>query len=93
MWATSTPAALTRALPSATIHSPAALLAHRLREQLPPRLPDPWAAAHAEPPDREVHPLRSCEECDRAFRSPVPGHCHDCTPPPATATTAARLAV
>ncbi|WP_109778634.1 DNA-binding protein [Streptomyces sp. CG 926] len=70
-------AALTRALPSATIHSPAALLAHRLREQLPPRIPDAWEA-YPVGPDREVHPLRSCEDCDRAFRSPVPGRCTSC---------------
>ncbi|MFF5489348.1 helix-turn-helix domain-containing protein [Streptomyces virginiae] len=70
-------AALTRALPSATIHSPAALLAHRLREQLPPRIPDAWAA-YPVVPDRVVHPLRSCEDCDRAFRSPVPGRCTSC---------------
>ncbi|WP_199810415.1 MULTISPECIES: helix-turn-helix domain-containing protein [unclassified Streptomyces] len=65
-------AALTRALPSATIHSPAALLAHRLREQLPPRIPEAWEA-YPVVPDREVHPLRSCEDCDRTFRSPAPG--------------------
>ncbi|WP_405531729.1 helix-turn-helix domain-containing protein [Streptomyces avidinii] len=82
-------AALTRALPSAAIHSPAALLAHRLRAQLPPRIPDPWVAAHPVPPDREVHPLRSCEECDRAFRSPAPGRCRSCAPPPAAVATAA----
>ncbi|WP_030730831.1 hypothetical protein, partial [Streptomyces sp. NRRL S-237] len=70
-------AALTRALPSATIHSPAALLAHRLREQLPPRIPEAWEA-YPVVPDREVHPLRSCEDCDRAFRSPVPGRCTSC---------------
>ncbi|MFJ7585962.1 helix-turn-helix domain-containing protein [Streptomyces sp. NPDC097617] len=80
-------AALTRALPSAAIHSPAALLAHRLREQLPPRLPDPWGA-HPVLPDRPVHPLRSCEDCDRAFRSPTPGRCRSCSPPPAAATAA-----
>ncbi|MFJ6484984.1 MULTISPECIES: helix-turn-helix domain-containing protein [unclassified Streptomyces] len=84
-------AALTRALPQTVIHSPAALLAHRLREQLPPRLPDPWAAhpAHPAHPDREVHPLRSCEECDRAFRSPAPGLCTGCTPTQAAAAAAA----
>ncbi|MER7826009.1 helix-turn-helix domain-containing protein [Streptomyces sp. NPDC096097] len=70
-------AALTRALPSTTIHSPAALLAHRLREQLPPRIPDAWEA-YPVAADREVHPLRSCEDCDRAFRSPVPGRCTSC---------------
>ncbi|MCX4801970.1 helix-turn-helix domain-containing protein [Streptomyces sp. NBC_01214] len=81
-------AALTRGLPPTVIHSPAGLLAHRLREQLPPRLPDPWAA-HPVLPDREVHPLRTCEKCDLAFRSPTSGLCRGCTPPPATAATAA----
>ncbi|MFB6562103.1 helix-turn-helix domain-containing protein [Streptomyces sp. NPDC056400] len=81
-------AALTHGLPPTVIRSPAGLLAHRLREQLPPRLPDPWVA-HPVPPDREVHPLRSCEKCDLAFRSPTPGLCRGCTPPPATAATAA----
>ncbi|MFK0045404.1 helix-turn-helix domain-containing protein [Streptomyces sp. NPDC090741] len=72
-------AALTRSLPMTAIHSPAALLAHRLRELVPPRLPDPGAARPV-PPDREVHPLRTCDGCDRAFRSPVPGRCRDCPP-------------
>ncbi|MFB7980883.1 helix-turn-helix domain-containing protein [Streptomyces vinaceus] len=71
--------ALTRSLPMTAIHSPAALLAHRLRELLPPRLPDPGAARPV-PPDREIHPLRTCDGCDRAFRSPVPGRCRDCPP-------------
>ncbi|MFF3089737.1 helix-turn-helix domain-containing protein [Streptomyces nojiriensis] len=70
-------AALTRGLPPTVIHSPAALLAHRLREQLPPQLPDAWAA-YPVLPDREVHPFRACEDCDLAFRSPVPGRCKDC---------------
>ncbi|MFF4847612.1 helix-turn-helix domain-containing protein [Streptomyces sp. NPDC001194] len=76
--------ALTRSLPTTAIHSPAALLAHRLRELLPPRLPDP-GAARTVPPDREIHPLRTCDGCDRAFRSPVPGRCRDCPPPDAHA--------
>ncbi|MGZ9930621.1 helix-turn-helix domain-containing protein [Streptomyces sp. NC-S4] len=71
-------AALTRALPQTAIHSPAALLAHRLREQLPPRLPDPWGATHPVLPDGEVHPFHACEDCDRAFRSPAPGRCTRC---------------
>ncbi|MFF1338101.1 helix-turn-helix domain-containing protein [Streptomyces sp. NPDC058290] len=73
-------ATLTRSLPTVPIHSPAALLAHRLRELLPPRLPDP-GAPHPVPPDREIHPLRTCDGCDRAFRSPTPGRCRDCPPP------------
>ncbi|KOU18877.1 hypothetical protein ADK52_30225 [Streptomyces sp. WM6372] len=77
-------AALTRSLPPTAIHSPAALLAHRLRELLPPRLPDPGTARPVAP-DREVHPLRTCDGCDRAFRSPVPGRCRDCPPADAQA--------
>ncbi|MFK0237703.1 hypothetical protein [Streptomyces vinaceus] len=67
-----------------SIHSPAALLAHRLRELLPPRLPDPGVRRPV-PPDREVHPLRTCDGCDRAFRSPTPGRCRDCPAPDARA--------
>ncbi|WP_328621656.1 helix-turn-helix domain-containing protein [Streptomyces sp. NBC_00354] len=72
-------AVLTRTLPMTPIHSPAGLLTHRLRELVPPRLPDPGAARPV-PPDRNVHPLRTCDGCDRAFRSPTPGHCRDCAP-------------
>ncbi|MFD5618057.1 helix-turn-helix domain-containing protein [Streptomyces yangpuensis] len=79
-------AALTRSLPTQTIHSPAALLGHRLRELLPPRLPDPWAPYPAGGPDRTVHPLRTCDGCERAFRSPTPGHCRSCAPPTTTPT-------
>ncbi|MFJ3979236.1 helix-turn-helix domain-containing protein [Streptomyces sp. NPDC090021] len=81
-------AALTRSLPTVPIHSPAALLAHRLRELLPPRLPDP-RAPHPAGPDRTVHPLRTCDGCERAFRSPTPGHCGTCAPPPTAGTAAA----
>ncbi len=81
-------AALTRSLPTQTIHSPAALLAHRLRELLPPRLPDP-RAPHPAGPVRTVHPLRTCDGCERAFRSPTPGHCGSCAPPPTAGTAAA----
>ncbi|MER7736227.1 helix-turn-helix domain-containing protein [Streptomyces erythrochromogenes] len=86
-------AALTRSLPTQTIHSPAALLAHRLRELLPPRLPDdPWAPRPAGGPDRTVHPLRTCDGCERAFRSPTPGHCRSCAPPTPTPTAATATA-
>ncbi|THA77890.1 helix-turn-helix domain-containing protein [Streptomyces sp. A0592] len=81
-------ATLTRSLPTAPIHSPAALLAHRLRELLPPRLPDP-RSPHPAGPDRTVHPLRTCDGCERAFRSPTPGHCRSCAPPPTPRTAAA----
>ncbi|MFD5881220.1 helix-turn-helix domain-containing protein [Streptomyces yangpuensis] len=81
-------AALTHSLPTQAIHSPAALLAHRLRELRPPRLPDPWAPQPLGP-DRTIHPLRTCDECERAFRSPTPGRCRSCAPPAAGTTTAA----
>ncbi|MFJ9138457.1 helix-turn-helix domain-containing protein [Streptomyces sp. NPDC102256] len=62
--------ALTADLPEPLRH-PAALLAHRLTELLPPPLP-----ATLPPPHRD--PLQNCDGCDRAFRAPVPGHCRDC---------------
>ncbi|MET7727840.1 helix-turn-helix domain-containing protein [Streptomyces mirabilis] len=66
--------ALTADLPPEDLRRPAALLAHRLAAQLPP--PPPFRAP-APPPDVR-HPLQNCEGCDRAFRSPGPGHCRDC---------------
>ncbi|MFI5768670.1 helix-turn-helix domain-containing protein [Streptomyces sp. NPDC051658] len=60
--------ALTHDLPQPLKH-PAKLLRHRLTALLPPPpTPDMPAAA----------PLQNCDRCDRAFRSPVPGDCHDC---------------
>ncbi|MEW2163023.1 helix-turn-helix domain-containing protein [Streptomyces sp. NPDC007084] len=61
---------LTADLPEPLRH-PAALLAHRLTELLPPPLP-----AALPPPPRS--PLQNCDGCDRAFRAPEPGHCRDC---------------
>ncbi|AZP18517.1 helix-turn-helix domain-containing protein [Streptomyces aquilus] len=73
---------LTSDLPTTPIKHPAALLAHRLRELLPPPLPAPGPVpAPACRPD----PLQDCDGCDRVFRSPEPGRCRDCR----TATTAA----
>ncbi|MFD8965082.1 helix-turn-helix domain-containing protein [Streptomyces sp. NPDC059568] len=62
---------LTVSLPPAPINHPAALLAHRLTELLPPPLP-------AVPPAPRVVPLQNCDRCDRAFRAPNPGNCPDC---------------
>ncbi|MFD6295900.1 helix-turn-helix domain-containing protein [Streptomyces sp. NPDC060235] len=62
--------ALTADLPEPLRH-PAALLAHRLTELLPPPLP-----AALPPPHRA--PLQNCDGCDRAFRAPEPGRCRDC---------------
>ncbi|MFH8366253.1 hypothetical protein [Streptomyces sp. NPDC018031] len=65
--------ALTANLP-ADLRHPAALLAHRLTGLLPPQLPDDPPAPAAARPD----PLQNCDSCDRAFRSPSPGHCREC---------------
>ncbi|MEU4272056.1 helix-turn-helix domain-containing protein [Streptomyces sp. NPDC026092] len=59
---------LTAALPDDLKH-PAGLLSHRLTALLPPPLPP-------KPPAPD--PLQTCEDCDRAFRSPQPGRCRDC---------------
>lgn len=60
-------AALTGDLPVPLKH-PAKLLRHRLIALLPPLLP-------TAPP---VVPMQNCDDCDRAFRSPVAGPCRDC---------------
>ncbi|CAL9551446.1 helix-turn-helix domain-containing protein [Streptomyces sp. enrichment culture] len=68
--------ALTTGLPDEPLRRPAALLAHRLTDRLPPppSFPKPSAAA---PPPRP--PLQNCEGCDRGFRAPGPeSHCRDC---------------
>ncbi|MFG3018591.1 helix-turn-helix domain-containing protein [Streptomyces sp. NPDC048254] len=67
--------------PEGQLRRPAALLAHRLAVQLPP--PPPFRAP-AQPPSIPA-PLRNCDGCDRAFRSPTPGRCHDCRTPVAAA--------
>ncbi|WP_078491777.1 helix-turn-helix domain-containing protein [Streptomyces yerevanensis] len=68
--------ALTTDLPPEPLYRPAALLAHRLTAQLPP-LP-PYRAP--ESPPSVKHPLRNCDGCDTAFRSPEPGtRCRNCT--------------
>ncbi|MFR0358047.1 helix-turn-helix domain-containing protein [Streptomyces sediminimaris] len=74
--------ALTADLPPEGPRRPAALLAHRLAAQLPPLPP---LRAPAVPPTVR-HPFQNCDGCDRAFRSPTPGRCHDCRTSVATAT-------
>lgn len=54
--------------PPVPLRHPAKLLRHRLTAKLPPPLP---VAA-------PVVPLQTCEDCDRAFRSSVPGVCRGC---------------
>ncbi|MCX2181023.1 helix-turn-helix domain-containing protein [Streptomyces sp. SKN60] len=65
-------------LPADLAH-PAGLLTHRLTALLPPRLPT------APLPSARPVPFQTCETCDRAFRSPAPGHCRDCRPAEAPA--------
>ncbi|MEV0495892.1 helix-turn-helix domain-containing protein [Streptomyces atratus] len=62
--------ALTADLPVPLKH-PANLLRHRLAALLPPPLP-------LVPVCREVTPFQTCDDCERAFRSPTPGRCRDC---------------
>ncbi|MFF2406670.1 helix-turn-helix domain-containing protein [Streptomyces sp. NPDC058092] len=59
--------ALTQDLPQ-PLKFPAKLLRHRLIALLPP----PTTPAY------RPTPLQNCDHCDRAFRSPTPGNCHDC---------------
>ncbi|MFB7598627.1 helix-turn-helix domain-containing protein [Streptomyces sp. NPDC056160] len=73
--------ALVTGLPAEMNH-PAGVLAYRLRELRPPRLPavperPPGVTTHAEGP-RRPHPLQDCDGCERVFRAPAPGRCRDC---------------
>ncbi|MFI8949038.1 helix-turn-helix domain-containing protein [Streptomyces sp. NPDC053750] len=69
--------ALTAGLPDEPLRRPAALLAHRLADQLPPPAP-PGAQVSATPPPPR-YPLRNCDGCDRGFRAPeARTHCRDC---------------
>ncbi|MGW3657897.1 hypothetical protein ACWD6R_20340, partial [Streptomyces sp. NPDC005151] len=56
------------------LKQPAGLLAHRLATHLPPPLPAAPTPVAAPRP----HPLQDCDGCDRPFRAPEPGRCHDC---------------
>ncbi|MFJ3879212.1 helix-turn-helix domain-containing protein [Streptomyces sp. NPDC090077] len=55
--------------------NPGGLIAHRLGVQEPPELAPAFRRAAHVPPD----PFQTCDRCDRAFRSPVPGLCGSCT--------------
>ncbi|MFJ6611552.1 hypothetical protein ACIQPT_14900 [Streptomyces sp. NPDC091289] len=72
---------LTDDLPNPLNH-PASLLKYRLTELLPPPPPGTHdlttldALTHR--PRITVTPFQTCDDCDRAFRSPTPGHCRDC---------------
>ncbi|MEU2071687.1 hypothetical protein [Streptomyces anulatus] len=65
--------------PPVPLKRPALLLKHRLTELLPPAPPGTQElAALARRPRITVTPFQTCDDCDRAFRSPTPGHCRDC---------------
>ncbi|MFC8625161.1 hypothetical protein [Streptomyces anulatus] len=68
---------LTTDLPHPLRH-PAKLLKHRLTALLPPPLPGSHDLAAPARPRVTVTPFQTCDDCDRAFRSPAPGHCRDC---------------
>ncbi|MCT6777308.1 hypothetical protein LXH09_11805 [Streptomyces sp. CS7] len=77
------PDAIRRALtddPPQPLKHPAKLLTYRLTELLPPAPPgvDDLATLDRPRPRFTVTPFQTCEDCDRAFRSPAPGHCRDC---------------
>ncbi|MFI7088610.1 hypothetical protein ACIBUR_34090 [Streptomyces anulatus] len=69
--------ALTTDLPH-PLRRPALLLKHRLTALLPPPLPGVRDLAAPTRPRITVTPFQTCDDCDRAFRSPTPGHCRDC---------------
>ncbi|WP_455711227.1 helix-turn-helix domain-containing protein [Streptomyces decoyicus] len=74
------------------LKNPAGLLAHRLREMLPPPLP----AGREGPPGRRAdgrhrpppEPFQTCDGCERAFRARWPGRCRDCRGEPASGESA-----
>ncbi|MGV9856107.1 hypothetical protein ACWDWU_46340 [Streptomyces sp. NPDC003442] len=65
--------ALTTRLPDRLLTRPARILAFRLSE---PPLPVPTPVAPPSTPP--VLPWRTCDGCDRAFRSTTNSHCRDC---------------
>ncbi|MCL6290460.1 helix-turn-helix domain-containing protein [Streptomyces sp. ID03-2B] len=75
------PDAIRRALtddPPLPLKHPAKLLTYRLTELLPPAPPGVDDLSALARPRVTVTPFQTCDDCDRAFRSPVPGHCRDC---------------
>ncbi|MFJ3600266.1 hypothetical protein ACIPRU_27705 [Streptomyces sp. NPDC090126] len=68
---------LTDDLPQPLRH-PVKLLRHRLTALLPPPLPGACDLVVPARPPVVVTPFQTCDDCDRAFRSPAPGHCRDC---------------
>ncbi|MFJ2437650.1 hypothetical protein ACIOWM_30975 [Streptomyces anulatus] len=82
---------LTTDLPHPLRH-PAKLLKHRLTALLPPPLPGSQDMAVPARPRITVTPFQTCDACDRAFRSPTPGHCRDCREHRAHRSEATRTA-
>ncbi|MEJ8652714.1 helix-turn-helix domain-containing protein [Streptomyces sp. MS1.AVA.3] len=76
------------------LKNPAGLLAHRLRELLPPPLPAGregpagLGADGGHRPPRD--PFQTCDGCERAFRARRPGRCRDCRGESAGGEPAAR---
>ncbi|MFJ8254478.1 hypothetical protein [Streptomyces sp. NPDC094466] len=60
------------------LRRPALLLKHRLTALLPPPLPGAQDLTAPTRPRITMTPFQTCDDCDRAFRSPTPGHCRDC---------------
>ncbi|EST37718.1 hypothetical protein N566_11500 [Streptomycetaceae bacterium MP113-05] len=71
---------LTADLPPDPIRRPAGLIAYRLNELLPPSVfLEHLILGTSPPPSPRPDPLQNCLSCDRAFRSPTPGRCAECT--------------
>ncbi|WP_079149600.1 hypothetical protein [Streptomyces sp. EN27] len=64
--------------PPQPLRHPVKLLRHRLTALLPPPLPGAGDLVAPARPRILVTPFQTCDDCDRAFRSPTPGHCRDC---------------
>jgi hypothetical protein len=60
----------------------AGVLAYRLGELLPPPLPAAPAPVASEGTCHRPDPFQTCDGCERAFRSAVPGRCRDCRSAP-----------
>ncbi|WP_316769477.1 helix-turn-helix domain-containing protein [Streptomyces sasae] len=69
--------ALTTGLPQDPIKHPAAFLAHRLTNLLPPAIPLPATPLPSRPALRPDS-WQTCDGCERAFRADGPGRCRDC---------------
>ncbi|MFD5202547.1 hypothetical protein ACFWM7_20890, partial [Streptomyces sp. NPDC058375] len=89
------PDAIRRALtddPPHPLKHPVKLLTYRLTELLPPAPPGVDDLAALARPRITVTPFQTCDDCERAFRSPTPGHCRDCRETRACRAAYARAA-